>query len=74
VRKLHNKELHKLYYSQNIMVIRSRRMVWMVYVARMGEMRNACKISLRGRGLWMCTNVVQDRVQWQAIANTVMDL
>jgi hypothetical protein len=40
----------KIAYSQGIMVmITSRRMVWMGHVAHMGEMKNACKISLRGR-------------------------
>jgi hypothetical protein len=41
-RKLHNDQLHNLYYSQNIVkVIKSRRMRWAGHVARMGEMRNA---------------------------------
>jgi hypothetical protein len=39
--KLHNKELHELYYSpSNIRIIKSRRR-WAGHVARMGEKRNA---------------------------------
>jgi hypothetical protein len=46
-RGLHNEELHNLYTSPNIIrVIKSRRMTWMGHVARMGEMRNAYKISV----------------------------
>jgi hypothetical protein len=41
-RKLHNEELHNLYSSPNIIrMIKSRRMIWAGYVARMGEKRNA---------------------------------
>jgi hypothetical protein len=37
-RKLHNEELHNLYYSPNIVrVIKSRRMRWAGHVARMGR-------------------------------------
>jgi hypothetical protein len=37
-RKLHNKELNDLYFSTNIIrVIKSRRMRWAGYVARMGR-------------------------------------
>jgi hypothetical protein len=36
-RKLHNEELHNLYYSTNIIrMIKSRRMRWKRQVARMG--------------------------------------
>jgi hypothetical protein len=39
-RKLHNDELHILYFSPNIVrVIKSRRMRWDGHVARMGEGR-----------------------------------
>jgi hypothetical protein len=43
-RKLHNEELCNLQYSPNIRMISSRRMRWLGHVARMGKMRNACKI------------------------------
>jgi hypothetical protein len=37
-RKLHNKELHNMYYSSNIIrMIKSRRMRWAGHVARIGE-------------------------------------
>jgi len=37
-RKLHNVELHNLYASPNvIMVIKSRRMIWVGHVAHMGD-------------------------------------
>lgn len=39
----------------------------------MGEMRNTSKIALKGKDLQMCTNVIQDRVQWQACANVVIE-
>jgi hypothetical protein len=42
-RRLHNEELHNLCGSQNIRVIRSRKMSWTEHVARIGEM-NAHKI------------------------------
>jgi hypothetical protein len=44
-RRLHNEELNDLYSSLNIIrVIRSRRMRWAGYVARMGEGRGAYRI------------------------------
>jgi hypothetical protein len=44
-RKLHNEELHNLYSSLNIIrMIKSRRMRWAGYVARIMEKRNACRI------------------------------
>jgi hypothetical protein len=37
-RKLHNEELHNLYFSPSIIrIIKSRRMRWAGHVARMGE-------------------------------------
>jgi hypothetical protein len=44
-RKLHNKELHNLYSSPNIItMIKSRMVIWAGHVARMGEKRNAYRI------------------------------
>jgi hypothetical protein len=41
-RRLHNKELHALYSSPNIIrVIKTRRLGWAGHVARMGERRGA---------------------------------
>jgi hypothetical protein len=46
-RKLHNEELHNLYSSPNIIrMIKSRMMWWEGHLARMGEKRNACRISV----------------------------
>jgi hypothetical protein len=43
-RKLHNEELHDFYSSPNIIrMIKSRRIIWAGYVARMGK-RNAYRI------------------------------
>jgi hypothetical protein len=44
-RKLHNVELHSLYYSLNIFrVINSRRMRWVGHVARRGEGRGVYRV------------------------------
>jgi hypothetical protein len=44
-RKLHNEELHSLYSSPSIIrMIKSWRMRWAGYVARMGKKRNAYRI------------------------------
>jgi hypothetical protein len=44
-RNLHNKELHGLYSSPNIVrMIKARRMRWTGHVARMGEMRKRYRI------------------------------
>jgi hypothetical protein len=43
-RRLHNEELHNLYSSPNIRMIKARRMRWAGHVTRIGEMRNAYKI------------------------------
>ena len=44
-RRLHNEGLHSLHLSSNIVtVIKSRRLRWIVHVARMEEGRNAFKI------------------------------
>jgi hypothetical protein len=100
-RKLHNDELHDLYYSPNIVrVIKSRRMRWAGHVARIGEGRGAYRVLVgkpEGRGplgrtrrrcednikmylgetgidgaKWI--GLAQDRVQWRAFVNTVMNL
>jgi hypothetical protein len=43
--KLHSEEFRNLYSSPNVIrVFKSRRMRWTVHVARIGEVRNACKI------------------------------
>jgi len=44
-RRLHNQELNDLYSSPNIVrVIKSRRMRWVGYVARMGDERGAYRV------------------------------
>jgi hypothetical protein len=44
-RKLHNEELHNLYYSPSIIkMIKSRKIRWAGHVARIGENRNAYRI------------------------------
>jgi hypothetical protein len=44
-RELHNEELHKFYFSPNIIrMIESKRMRWTRHVALMGKKRNACRI------------------------------
>jgi hypothetical protein len=44
-RKLHNEELHNLYYSPStIRIIKSRRMRWAGHVAGRGENRSAYRI------------------------------
>jgi hypothetical protein len=55
-RKLHNEELNDLYSLPNIVrVVKSRRMRWAGYVARMGEERGVHRVlveNLRERGHW----------------------
>jgi hypothetical protein len=44
-RKLHNDEIHNLYFSPNIVrVIKSRRMSWAGHVARIGEGRSVYRV------------------------------
>jgi hypothetical protein len=49
-RELHNEELHKLYFSHNIIgMMKSRRMRWEWHVAYMRENGNAFKILVESR-------------------------
>ena len=43
-RKLHNAELHAMYSSPNIGVLKSRRLRWAGHVARMEQSRNAYRV------------------------------
>jgi hypothetical protein len=44
-RKLHNKELHDLYFSPSIIrILKPRRMRWAGHVARIGEKRTAYRL------------------------------
>jgi hypothetical protein len=63
-RKLHNEELHNLYsLPSTLRIIKSRRMRWAGYVARMGEKRNVYRLLVRKpegkrpvgrrRGMWI---------------------
>jgi hypothetical protein len=53
VRKLHNKELRYLYSSPSIIrIIKSRRMRWAGYVARMGEKRNVYRLLVGKAERW----------------------
>jgi hypothetical protein len=51
--KLHNEELHDLYYSTSIIrIMKSRRMRWAGHVARMGEKRNDYRLLVgKARGI-----------------------
>jgi hypothetical protein len=76
-RKLHNEELHNLYSSTSIIrMIKSRRMIWAGRVARMG--RIGMRIGFWWEGIGWCgmdwTYMDQDRDQWRALVNTVMNL
>jgi hypothetical protein len=75
-RVLHNDEITDLYSSSNIIwVIKSRRMRWAGHVARMGERRGVCRVSVgkpegkrplgRSRHKWE-DNIVMDlkEVRW----------
>ena len=53
VRNLHNDELNDLYFSPNIIrLMKSKRMKWAWYVARMGERRDAYKDLVRKEASW----------------------
>jgi hypothetical protein len=86
-RKLHNEELHNLYSSPTIVtMIKPRRMRWIGHVARMGEKRNACRISAGkpegkrqlgreiGWGDMDLIDLSQNKDQWRDLVNTVMNL
>jgi hypothetical protein len=53
-RKLHNEELHDLYFSPSIIrIIKARRMRWAGYVARIGEKGERVEVvgaKTRGKG------------------------
>jgi hypothetical protein len=50
-RKLHNEELHDLYYSPIIIrIIKARRMRWTGHVARIGEKINVYTLLVEARG------------------------
>jgi hypothetical protein len=45
LRKLHNEELHDLNFTPSIIrIIKSRRIMWVGHVTRMGEKRNAYRL------------------------------
>jgi hypothetical protein len=43
-RRLHNEKFYALYFSPDILLIRSRRLRWAGHVARMGERRGAYRV------------------------------
>jgi len=43
-RRLHNEELHDMYFSSDILLIFSRRMRWAGHVVRMGDRRVAYRV------------------------------
>jgi hypothetical protein len=72
-RKLHNEELHDLYFSQSIIrIMKSRGMRWAGREARMGEKRNAYRLLVgkperkrllgRPRRRWV-VNIMMDLVE-----------
>jgi hypothetical protein len=84
-RKLHNEELHNLYSSPNInRMIKSTRNAYRIFVGKpegkrpLGRRRwqGNIKVDLRGIGWggmdWI--DLAQDRDQWRALVNTVMNL
>jgi hypothetical protein len=81
---LHNKELHNLYPSPNIIKqMKSRKMRWAGHAARMGEERKLYKVLVGqpegkrplGRpGVDTRIKVAQDSYRWRALVNMVMNL
>jgi hypothetical protein len=62
-RKLHNDELHSLYFSPNIVrAIKSRRMRWTGHVACMGEGRGVYRV-LVGRPEWRHRRRWEDNIK-----------
>jgi hypothetical protein len=70
-RKLHNEELHDLYYSPSIIrIIKSSRMGWMGHIARMGEKRNSYRLLVgKQKG-----KISLERLRCRRIDNIKMDL
>jgi hypothetical protein len=67
-RKLHNEELHDLYYSPSIIrIIKARRMRWAGHVARMGEKKNTYRLLVgkpeRRPRRWWLNNIKMDLVE-----------
>jgi hypothetical protein len=67
-RRMHNEELHKFYISTNIIrEIKSKKIIWAGYVARIREKRSAYKILVEkperkrplGRSRRMCENNIK---------------
>jgi hypothetical protein len=68
-RKLHNEELRDLYFSPSIIRIKSRRIRWAGHAARMGEKRNAYRLSIHVGG-WMILGWILDKwdgVMWTGL-------
>jgi hypothetical protein len=74
-RKLHSEELHNLYSSPDIKQVKSRRMRWAGYVARMGEERKVYKVLVgkpEGKNHWedqgvggkMGSELILGRLAW----------
>jgi hypothetical protein len=80
-RKLHHKELHNLYTLLSIIrMTKSRRIRWAGHIIRMGEKRNVYVIlvgmyfrELEWGGMnWI--DLDEDRNQWRALVNMVLNL